>query len=132
MYFMNFRINWDAFGIGTSVLCAIHCAVLPVITATLPIFGVNIVHNSLFEWGMILLAFVVGIYALVHGYITHHRSYVPVLLFVAGFILLVAKQFFHSWQNWLLIPGVLLIVTAHYINYRKCHIDKKHKCDHQH
>ncbi|TSA43005.1 MAG: MerC domain-containing protein [Chitinophagaceae bacterium] len=50
---MKIRLNWDAMGIATSVLCAIHCALLPVIMSSLPIFGINIVHNVFFEWGMI-------------------------------------------------------------------------------
>lgn len=128
---MNFKINWDAFGIGTSVACAIHCAVLPLVATSLPIFGVNIIENGLFEWSMIALAFVIGIYALVHGFITHHQSWKPIIIFSAGFALLVLKQFFHSYLIWFLIPGVILIIVAHYINYRKCHIDTKHQhCEH--
>ncbi|MCX6313544.1 MAG: MerC domain-containing protein, partial [Sphingobacteriales bacterium] len=61
---MKIRLNWDAMGIATSVLCAIHCALLPVIMSSLPIFGINIVHNVFFEWGMIVLAFMVGSYSL--------------------------------------------------------------------
>jgi hypothetical protein len=29
--FMKFNVNWDAVGIGTSIACAIHCALLPLI-----------------------------------------------------------------------------------------------------
>ena len=83
---MNIKINWDAMGIATSVACAIHCAVLPVMLGSLPVLGINIIHNLFFEWGMIALAFVVGSYSLFHGYIKHHRSFTPVLIFSAGFI----------------------------------------------
>ena len=31
------KINWDAWGILTSVLCAIHCAILPLVISTLPL-----------------------------------------------------------------------------------------------
>ena len=122
---MNIKLNWDALGIGTSVACAIHCALLPVIVTSLPVFGINIVHNSFFEWGMIALAFAVGVYSLYHGYITHHRSAVPVLIFAVGFIFLVLKQFFIQFEYLFLAIAVLLIVTAHYTNYRLC---KKNKC----
>ena len=77
---MNIKVNWDAFGIATSVACAIHCAILPIIISSLPILGVNIIHNSVFEWGMIGLAFVVGSYSLFHGFIKHHRSFNAVLI----------------------------------------------------
>jgi hypothetical protein len=62
------RINWDALGIGASLACAIHCAVLPLVLTSLPLFGINIIHNNFFEYFMIGLASVVGTYALWHGH----------------------------------------------------------------
>jgi hypothetical protein len=129
---MNTKINWDIMGIATSVLCAIHCALLPVFVSTMPIFGINIVHNSVFEWSMILLAFVVGSYSLFHGFVKHHHSLLPVLIFSFGFLFLVSKQFFHSFENWFLVAAVPLIVTAHYYNYRLCHRSKCTSPHHQH
>jgi hypothetical protein len=54
---MNFKINWDALGITASLACAIHCAVLPLMLTSLPLFGINIIHNAIFEYSMIGLAF---------------------------------------------------------------------------
>ena len=129
---MNIKLNWDALGIGTSILCAIHCALLPVLMSTLPIFGVNIIHNLIFEWGMIVLAFVVGSYSLFHGYIKHHRSLVPVLIFTFGFIFLVLKQFFVQYEIPFLLIAVVLIISAHYYNYRLCHRSKCSSPHHKH
>ena len=117
---MNIKVNWDAFGIATSVACAIHCAILPIIISSLPILGVNIIHNSVFEWGMIGLAFVVGSYSLFHGYIKHHRSFSAVLIFSLGFSFLILKQFFLQFEHLFLALAVLLIITAHFYNYRLC------------
>ncbi|MEO7523263.1 MAG: MerC domain-containing protein [Ferruginibacter sp.] len=129
---MNFKINWDGLGIATSLACAIHCAILPLIVTTLPLFGINIIHNLFFEWSMITLAFVVGSYSLFHGYAKHHRSLVPVYIFALGFVFLISKQFFHVYEFYFLIPAVILIVTAHYINYRLCHKSKCQSAHHQH
>jgi hypothetical protein len=122
---MNIKVNWDGLGIATSLICAIHCIVLPLVLTSLPLFGINIVHNHLFEWGMIILAFCIGVYALLHGYKTHHKNVLPVLLFTAGFILLTAKQFFLSVENYFVAPAVILIISAHFYNYTLC---KKSKC----
>ena len=119
---MKIRINWDALGIGASLACAIHCAFLPLFLSSLPLFGINIIHNMAFEIGMILLALAIGSYALLHGYKKHHHSFLPFSLFIAGFLLLVLKQFFIHVETWLLIPAVLLIVTAHLINYKSCRV----------
>ncbi len=129
---MPIKINWDAMGIATSVACAIHCALLPLLLTSLPLFGINVIHNRSFEWLMIAIAFVVGTYSLYHGYLKHHRSFYPVLLFTAGFMLLIMKQFFHLYEYWLLAPAVALIIYAHYYNYRLCHQSKCSSPHHKH
>jgi len=129
---MAIKLNWDAMGVVTSVACAIHCAILPVIMSSLPIFGINIIHNSMFEWGMIGFAFLVGSYALFHGFLKHHRSLVPVLIFTFGFIFLILKQFFESTELWFLFVAVCSIVSAHFYNYRLCHRSKCSSPHHAH
>jgi len=130
---MKFKINWDALGVGTSLACAIHCAVLPFFLTSLPIFGANIIDNTIFEAGMILLALGIGSYSLYHGFKKHHHNLLPLILFFSGFIFLVLKQFFISYETWLLIPAVILIVTAHFFNFRYCRIHNhahSEDCDH--
>lgn len=132
---MKNRINWDALGITASILCAIHCAVLPLFLAALPLFGVNIIENLAFEIGMIILALVIGSYALWHGYKWHHHSKTPLVLFSTGMAFLVLKQVFLSYHTILLIPAVIFIVAAHLINYRYCRVhNHAHDtdCNHDH
>jgi hypothetical protein len=117
---MPFKINWDALGISATLACAIHCAVLPLITSSLPLLGVNIIHNIAFEVVMILLAFSIGAYALWHGRKRHHHQNTPLLLFSAGIIFLLLKEVFNQYHLWLLLPAVLLIISGHYLNYRLC------------
>ncbi|MBS1927068.1 MAG: MerC domain-containing protein [Chitinophagaceae bacterium] len=126
---MAVKINWDSFGIATSLACAIHCAILPLALTSLPLFGINIIHNAAFEWGMIALAFSVGAYSLLHGYFVHHRTSLPILIFSGGFLFLVLKQVFHSYEVFLLIPAVLLIIYGHLLNYKTCN---KFKCSSPH
>ncbi|MFW2475520.1 MAG: MerC domain-containing protein [Sediminibacterium sp.] len=117
---MNFKINWDAFGIATSIACAIHCAILPLFLSSMPLFGYNIIDNKWFEYGMIALAFAVGTFSLFHGRKKHHHSWLPMVLFSIGIVLLLSKVIWHHWQLWLLIPAVIFIVASHYLNYRMC------------
>ena len=113
----------DALGITASILCAIHCAILPLVVASLPVLGVNIVHNAPFEYGMIGVAFIVGTRALAHGFRRHHRQYAPWLLFTAGMLFLIAKQLWHTYEFRLLPFAVILIIVAHILNYR---LSKRH------
>ena len=132
---MRVKINWDALGITASLACAIHCAILPLFLASLPLFGINIIENMAFEMGMIVLAFVVGSYALMHGYRWHHHRKLPILLFTAGMACLVLKQIFLGLHNFLVFPAVVLIVLAHFLNYRYCRVHNHahtEDCNHDH
>jgi hypothetical protein len=116
------KINWDALGITTSVACAIHCALLPVFISTLPLFGVNIIHNFTFEYGMIMLAFLIGAYSLSHGRKKHHQKWTPLIIFSFGILFLLAKQIWHHLEIWFLIPAVIFIISGHVLNYRYCRV----------
>ena len=120
--FYEMKINWDTLGIGASLACAIHCALLPLFLSSLPLFGLNIIHHTGFEVGMIVLALCIGSYSLYHGYKKHHHFILPLSLFFAGFIFLVLKQFFIRYETWLLIPAVTLIILAHLLNYKFCRV----------
>jgi hypothetical protein len=116
------KINWDSLGIAASLACAIHCAILPLVFTSLPIFGVNIIENHLFEIVMVILAFAIGMYSLYHGWKKHHHNVFPIIVFLTGFIFLILKLFFAEYENWLLIPAVTGIVLAHMINYKACKV----------
>jgi hypothetical protein len=111
-------ISADILGIGASIACAIHCAILPLFLSGLSIFGVNIIHNFWFETGMIVLAFIIGTLALRHGFTKHHRNPIPFMLFSGGMIFLFAKQYWHNYELLLLPFAVILIISAHIFNFR--------------
>ncbi len=130
---MKFRINWDALGVGASLACAIHCALLPLFLTSLPLFGINIIDNVSFEAGMIVLAFFIGCYSFYHGYRKHHHSLLPFGLFAVGMLLLAFKQFFSQHEITLLIPAVIFIIAAHLLNYRLCRVHNhahREDCNH--
>jgi hypothetical protein len=129
---MKLKLNWDGLGMATSVICAIHCGLLPIVLPTLPLFGINIVHNAFFEWAMIGLAFGVGAYSLYHGYKRHHHSLYPVLFFGIGFFFLVAKQFYKPGELLLLSFAVLFIIYGHWRNYKLCRKNRCHSAHHSH
>lgn len=130
---MAFKINWDAIGVTVSIACAIHCAVLPLAISSLPLFGINIIENESFEYVMIAIAFIIGVYSLYHGFKKHHHSFYPIIVFSVGILFLLSKQIFKDYHNILLIPAVAAIIYSHYLNYKLC---RKHNhahkddCDH--
>lgn len=117
---MKQKINWDVLGIAASLACAVHCALLPLFFTSIPVLGLEVIENSFFEMVMAVLAFIIGIRALAHGYKKHHRSVLPMVIFTFGFFFLVLKVSFHQYESLLLIPAVMGLVMAHFVNYRMC------------
>ena len=130
---MSGKINWDALGVTASLACAIHCAVLPLIFTSLPLLGIDIISSKIFEFGMIGLAFAIGVIALSHGYRKHHHRLYPIIFFSAGISVLLVKEAMADIEIPLSIVAVVLIISAHYLNYRLCrghnHAHKE-DCDH--
>jgi hypothetical protein len=130
---MKIKLNWDGVGIFTSLLCAIHCALLPVVLPTLSLFGIGINHNNFFEWSMIGIAFLVGVYALIHGYKKHHHSFRPIILFSIGIGLMFCRMAFREWELFLLFPAAFFIIIAHINNHNSCRMHNHahaDDCDH--
>lgn len=92
----------DVVGIFLSVLCAIHCATMPLLIAALPTLGLSWfeqpwVHQVLFA-GCLLLA---G-NAVLRGYRVHRRPFVPGVA-AAGLALLAASAF--AFPHLAVLPG---------------------------
>ncbi len=114
--------NWDAIGIGASLACAIHCALLPLFFSSLPLLGINILHNTGFELGMIVLSFAIGAYSLYHGYKKHHHSYKPIILFTLGIALMLSRMVFRNIEIILLVPAAFFIIIAHVNHHMRCSV----------
>jgi hypothetical protein len=54
-----------------SLLCAIHCALLPILIAALPALGVAAWLGDDFERGFVLFATLVGLFSMIWGYRRH-------------------------------------------------------------
>jgi hypothetical protein len=112
--------KFDNIEITASVLCAVHCAIVPIILTSLPLFGLGFLANPLIEWTMITLALVIGIYAIGLSYFRTHRRPLPMILLITGFlVIIVGHLFITSWREAIIVPiGGLLIATAHFFNFK--------------
>ncbi len=116
----------DNIGMTASLLCAIHCAVVPIIITSLPFLGLSFLSNPLIEWGMIILAIVLGFYAIGISYLNKHHKLLPVILLLLGFIIIITGHLFTTgWHQAIVVPtGGLFIATSHIYNIKfngQCH-----------
>lgn len=61
----------DRLGAAGSLLCALHCALLPLLIAVLPSLGVAAWLGDGFERGFVLFATLLGLFSVVWGYRRH-------------------------------------------------------------
>lgn len=121
---MNLFSKWslDTLGIGASLVCAIHCVLLPLIITALPLLGLEVLENENLEYALLVLSFLVGCAALWRGYLKHHRRALPLLLFAVGYAGLLAGHFLmpEGWEPFVIAAGAGLIVWAHLQNIKAC------------
>lgn len=61
----------DRFAAAGSLLCAIHCALLPIAIAMLPALGIATWLGDGFESGFVVFATLVGVFSIAWGYRRH-------------------------------------------------------------
>jgi len=114
------RQNWlDALAAGASLACLVHCLVLPLLIAALPMLGPVLDLPESFHRYALLLAVPASTVALAAGY-RRHRAKSPVLPGMAGLALLALGAFAASppAETALSVAGSLLVAGAHLLNWR--------------
>lgn len=119
----------DKLSIGLSMLCAIHCLVLPLLLVALPSFGALQLQNENFHTWMLISVIPISLYALTMG-CKKHKRYRLFLFGATGLVLLVSAVLFEDYiggefgEKSLTLLGATLIVLAHFGNFRLC---RKHE-----
>ena len=128
------RVNrMDRAGATASFLCAIHCALMPLVVTLLPLLGLGFLASEPVEWTLLLASATLGSSSLCLGFRQHRSRRVFAILGVA-LALLVAGRIFHErhWGIWgpvLMVLGGLTMMGAHLLNHRLCHACTK--CSHE-
>jgi len=115
----------DRFGATASFLCAVHCALLPLIIAALPALGLAFLANHNYERGFIVFASILALTTLVIG-VRRHRQFRAFWFLVPGIALLFAGiivDFEHSstLHATLVSLGGTLVALSHLTNLRLAH-----------
>ena len=117
----------DVVGAGASFLCAVHCAAMPILLATVPLAGIEALASHGAEQVFVVLAAVFGFVVIGSGYCRHRLAWVAIA-FLAGVAALVAGAFFvnePATHALLLASGGILLGTAHATNRRGV---QRHAC----
>jgi len=115
----------DRVGFAGSFLCAVHCAVLPLVLALLPAFGLELGGWIDIDQAFVVFATLLGATTLTLGY-RRHRVFRAWLWLLPGLGLVWLGAFTrlhnHSLTHALVMTsGGLLLAAAHLINLRLSH-----------
>ena len=130
--------NLDKIGFISSLICAIHCSIMPLLILVLPIFSLSMIVNEMFEWIFLAFSLLIGLFNLCFGY-KKHKSYKALIVLTIGLILIVIGRCMHyhvqnqhgfhfDFYNLMLIFGGVLVAISHKINNFLC--KTCYKCNH--
>lgn len=112
----------DRIGVFGAMLCAAHCAALPIVIAAVPALGLSWWAGSDFDQAFALFASVLG-FATMHLGLRRHGRFQALLLFLPALMLLWVGSFTpihdHGLRHALLLcTGGVLLAAAHTVNLR--------------
>jgi hypothetical protein len=118
------RLNaWDRAGVLVSSACALHCTVLPLAVAAMPLLGAGGLLDERVEWAFIVSTALVGTMAHVTAYLRDHRHVAPGLIFAAGFSLVPCARLLledHRLGPYAVGLGGILAAASHFANRQLC------------
>ncbi len=116
----------DRFGATGSMICAVHCALTPVLLAAIPSLGLSIWLGDSLERAFVVFVTVVGVFSLMWGY-RRHRAFRALTLLLLGLALLWAGLLYAPLHESLVPHAVVMTLggafvgLAHIVNLRLNH-----------
>lgn len=125
----------DKAGMTASFLCAVHCALMPLVVTLLPLLGLTFLASEPIEWGLLAASATLGTLSLCLGFKEHRSRGVFAILGLA-LALLVMGRISHShgvggWSVALMVTGGFMMMGAHILNHylcRSCRRCSSHEC----
>ena len=117
---------FDRFGATGSLLCALHCALTPLLLAALPALGLTVWFDGSVEWALVLFVTLPGLFSLGWSY-PRHRALSALALLVPGLAALWAGLLYAPLHESVVPHAVVmtfggtLVGVAHLLNLRLNH-----------
>ncbi|EMR03523.1 MerC domain-containing protein [Cesiribacter andamanensis] len=118
-----FSLHLDSAGFFASIVCALHCAFLPLLLLALPHASLPLLHTPAAEFLMIGASFGLSLAALSSGFGKHKRKRV-LLAMLAGFSIIllgITTALPQGAEILATSSGALLVSLGHYLNWYYTH-----------
>lgn len=110
----------DLIALSSALICAVHCAALPVVLSLTSLSALRFLENPLIEWTFICLGVVFIYTSLWPSYKQIHGNKKPLVYaaFGMGFIALGRLHLTDVWEMSHTVIGTFLVSFAHYFNWK--------------
>ncbi len=130
----------DRAGTVASFLCAIHCALMPLVITLLPLLGLGFLSSEPMEWLLLSVSATLGVISICFGFRQHRSRRVWALVGTSIAFLVTARvaahfvgaAHTHDWAHgaaWLetafMVAGGTLMISAHWLNQKLCRSCKR-------
>jgi hypothetical protein len=117
-----FLFKMDRVGACLSALCAIHCAVTPLLLAILPAAGIAFIGNEALEKGYIAVSLLMAAASHGWGFRIHRKRRVLFTLGMAVLFILAGQFLAPSSREWIfMVMGGAGLTVSHFLNRALCH-----------
>jgi len=115
------NLNLDWIGFSASILCALHCAVLPLLLSLAPLAGLQWLAQPWIEYTVIIFSFFIASVSLVNGYQKYHQKKTALVMVIIGFLFIITGHALHieEFEASFTVTGALLVAVAHIFNWKQ-------------
>lgn len=114
----------DKLGVTLSSICAVHCALAPLLITIAPLIGLGFIFEEKFETVFILCTCGMAFLSTVWGFYKSHRSFEPFYILLLGLALVVISRMdsvtSYLPEPFLMFLAGLSIACSHLINLKLC------------
>jgi hypothetical protein len=114
----------DRAGATASLVCAVHCALMPLVITLLPLVGLSFLADERIEWALVGCSAILGVSSLCLGLREHGKRRALAVLSV-GLALLVLGRMMEqlhlgAWGVVIVVLGGVTVAGSHLLNRRLC------------
>lgn len=119
----------DIIALSSSLMCAVHCAAIPIVLSFSSLTNLHFLKNPAIEWTFICLGVVFAITSLWPSYKKTHHNKKPLLFVALGFTLIAVGRLdvTELWEISNTVLGASLVSVAHFINWKLSRTKKSHE-----
>jgi len=119
----------DVIAFSSSVICAVHCAAIPVVLSFSSLSIFHFLENPYIEWTFISFGLLFVLTSLWPSYKKVHYQVKPLLYATLGFafIALARLDFTELWEIVNTVIGASILALAHYLNWKLVRVKGNHE-----